>query len=314
MLSVTRTIAFLNMLVLAASYPIRIGCDFKVISSEITAGLNVMTTTENIMGAPPIDSNRLVSISTNEFTAGSSVMISFPNTFGMGLVHATAGTLIAPQFSAVPADGAAPCLGSETIKYENVGDDTGENTNSITWNAPSDVSALSTIAISFASASGFGPISRQTITLTKSGASNVQGVSQYKRIAAGTCASNDMDMIRDTTTGGAAAEVLGLSVASPGALARTDTPLPLGCFYDTNRLYLATNPENAGNAANPPYELICLSRESSAKNEGGSSFMDVFNDNKTAVLIGGSAGAALIMCLCVVCMCRRYRKAESFEV
>lgn len=176
------------------------------------------------------------------------------------------------------------------------------------------MSDLSTISISVASAAGFGPISRQTITLTKSGVSNDQVEGQYRRISTGTCASNGMDMIRDTSTCGAAAEVLGLSVVSPGAIPTSDTPLPEACYYDTNRLYLATNPDNAGNGANPPYELICLTRVSSTKEDDGDFLTDFYNDNKMAVMIGGSAGIACILCLCITCICRRYKRAESFEV
>jgi len=168
-----RLAIFMVVVVTTASYPDRIGCDLRpdVISSA--AGSNVMTTAEYIMGAPPIDNNDLASASADQFGGGSNVTITFLNTFGRGFVHATVGTFIAPQFAAVAADGAAPCLGSETIKYKN----TDGNTNSIIWTAPSDVSAIRTVTISTASASGFGSISRKTITLTSSGASSAKSAS-----------------------------------------------------------------------------------------------------------------------------------------
>mmetsp|Transcript_35610 Transcript_35610/g.56764 ORF Transcript_35610/g.56764 Transcript_35610/m.56764 type:complete len:216 (+) Transcript_35610:37-684(+) len=215
MMIALRFAIFMVFVVSTASYPDRIGCDLRpdVISSA--AGSNVMTTAEYIMGAPPIDNNDLASASTDQFGAGSNVTITFLNTFGRGFVHATVGTFIAPQFAAVAVDGASPCLGSETIKYKN----TDGSTNSIIWTAPSDVSAIRTVTISTASASGFGSISRKTITLTSSGAS-------------------------------------------------------------------------------------------SAKSASGS-FLE---DNMTIVMIGGSSGIALICCLCAICMFRKLKPAERFEV
>eukprot|EP00427_Karlodinium_veneficum_P007474 CAMPEP_0169090948 /NCGR_PEP_ID=MMETSP1015-20121227/16097_1 /TAXON_ID=342587 /ORGANISM="Karlodinium micrum, Strain CCMP2283" /LENGTH=295 /DNA_ID=CAMNT_0009151399 /DNA_START=71 /DNA_END=958 /DNA_ORIENTATION=- len=288
-----------------ASYPDRIGCDLRpdVISSA--AGSNVMTTAEYIMGAPPIDNNDLASASTDQFGAGSNVTITFLNTFGRGFVHATAGTFIAPQFAADAVDGASPCLGSETIKYKN----TVGSTNSIIWTAPSDVSAISTVTISIAGASGFGSISRKTITLTNSAGSD-KAERQYQRIKSGNCASNKMEIISDAAACGAAVEALGLAVISPGVTATSETPLPEGCFYVGDRLYLSLNSANAGNGASPPYELICLTRASSAKSANGG----FFDNSMTIIIIGGSSGIALICFLCVVCMFRKLKPAERFEV
>lgn len=141
-------------LVPAVAYPNYIGCDFRVIPTKSSAGRNIMVTTDRIMGSPPATNNNLVSTSKN----GRTVTITFASTFSMGFAHATVGTFNAPQFSDAAENGAR-CAGTQSIVYK----DTPGPTNSITWTAPIGVNS---VTLSFASAQGYGPVSRMSATIT----------------------------------------------------------------------------------------------------------------------------------------------------
>jgi hypothetical protein len=265
---IANTLSFASCLLLIDAVPTNVGCDFKVIPGKASATLNVMTTTGSIMGAPPTNSMNLAIASAANFSAGSTVSITFSNEFRMGFAHATAGTFAAPQFAGTPSNGASPCVGSQTIIYKDV---FGATAN-IVWTAPSDVSAMTSVTLAFAGASGFGPISRRSITLTKSAAgvsptaSPVTGsttgapaVNKYRKINSGTCGSLGMTPITDVATCEAAATALQLSDVT--ATVRQDTPLPESCFYyrtaTGNFLFLPNNSANVGKAAAANFEALC---------------------------------------------------------
>lgn len=144
-----------------AAVPTYIGCDFVVISSKSSAGRNVMTTTENIMGSPPSDDDTLAVASASTFTAGSTVSVTFSSKFVKGFAHATAGTFTAPLFTGTAHSQAAQCTGTDTMVYK-----TGFGASSITWTAPNDVMGLPSVTLSFAGGAG-SAVSRRALTLTR---------------------------------------------------------------------------------------------------------------------------------------------------
>jgi hypothetical protein len=231
---------------LAMAYPDYIGCDFRVIPTKSSVGTNVMTTANRIMGSPPVDTNDLVSTSKN----GRTVTITFSNDFRMGLAHATAGKFTASQFSGTPNDSAARCTGTESMIYKR----SIETTQSITWTAPIGVNS---VTLSFASASGQGPISRTATTITgfdQGDESQVTGT-LFVRITSGSCALNQLAPISDISMCGEAGRVLGLGDA---ATASSDFPTPEGCYYTGNDVKFSVNPANQGiEAGTLGYDLLC---------------------------------------------------------
>jgi len=234
------------------------------------AGRNVMTTTGAIMGASPTTDRNLVSAS----VAGSTVTLTFSGAFSMGIAHATIGTFTAPQFAGTPDANAAKCTGTQSIKYKTVSG----AANSIVWTPPIQKGSATSVTLSFAGASGYGTISRHTITLALSNAPGTTAtpiltspnpsstgappVTQYKKITNRNCASNQMDPITNISTCQAAARALQL--ASKIATTTSATPLPEGCYYAGNQLYLAVNPANIGKGAAPGYEPLCVAKPATA--------------------------------------------------
>lgn len=241
------------ILVPAAAIPTYIGCNLQVMPTKVSAGLNIMTTASNIMGAPPVDDENLASTS----VVGNTVTITFADTFSRGFVHATAGTFNAPQFSGTAANGAASCGETETIIYKNVGG----VTNAITWTPPA-VNALNSYTLSFASAPAFGAVSRKSIVVPGAGAGVAPIVApvapDFRKITTGTCLSNGMAAIRDISTCEAAAQALQLQ--DKAATNDTIVPRPEGCYIMTafgDDLRLNLEDANAGNGAATGFEVLC---------------------------------------------------------
>eukprot|EP00927_Polykrikos_kofoidii_P062574 TRINITY_DN5738_c1_g1_i1.p1 TRINITY_DN5738_c1_g1~~TRINITY_DN5738_c1_g1_i1.p1 ORF type:complete len:187 (+),score=23.06 TRINITY_DN5738_c1_g1_i1:80-640(+) len=148
-------------LVLACAYghPTNIGCDL------MHHGHNIASSDHKIMGYAPSDDADLASTSATSYDANTTVTISFGSNFVSGLVHATAGTLNAPDFTATASSG---CQGDNVIKYIKQSSGT---PNNITWTPPSDVSALATVTLTVAGAKGKSTVFRKKVVLKNADAS-----------------------------------------------------------------------------------------------------------------------------------------------
>ena len=136
------------------AYPTFIGCDL------MHAGSSIMTSDSAIMGVVPGDDDELITASPTSYTADSTVTISFGSNFVSGFVHATAGKLDAPDFTANSTK--AGCGGDAIIKYR-----AGNNTPAaITWTPPSDISGLPRVTLSVAAAKGYSKVFRKLTILT----------------------------------------------------------------------------------------------------------------------------------------------------
>lgn len=138
-----------------------IGCDLQIKTGKTNAGQNIMSTTSSVMGQSPV-SGSLASASSSTYGDGCTVDISF-STFNQGVIHATEGSFGGSNLNSdfpTATEGAA-CTGTQTIKIRS----TSSTPNGITWTAPSVAS--NSVTLSLAQASGYGTISRQSITLTK---------------------------------------------------------------------------------------------------------------------------------------------------
>jgi hypothetical protein len=274
-------VLFVLLLPPAASYPTYIGCNLQVMPGKPGAGRNLMTTTGSIMGATPTNDANLVSTS----VSGSTILLTFSGAFSLGIAHASIGTFTAPQFSGTADASAARCAGTQSIIYKDVSG----TTNSIVWQLPAQVGTATSATLSFAAASGYGAISRHTITFAlsnapgttatptatlttppPSGTSSVTtatppptvtqpvGSGQYTKINTGNCISNQLDPINDIEACQIAARALQLP--NRNATTTSATPLPEGCYYAGNRLFLAVNPANIGNGAATGYQQLCAAK------------------------------------------------------
>lgn len=151
----------ISCFVLTSTHPTYVGCDF--LSNRMNPSENVMTTNQKIMFSPPKDDDSLVVPSATTFSAGSTVTITFSNTFVQGFAHATAGQFTASQFLGTPDATVSQCTGSNTMKYKT----SLVPTQSIIWTAPANVDLLPSVTLSFAGAPRFGTVSRHTLTLTR---------------------------------------------------------------------------------------------------------------------------------------------------
>lgn len=155
----------LTLLAPSVAYPSHIGCDFKVVAGKSSAAKNVMTTSDNIMGKPPKAAPTLGATTSKTFTAGSNVTFDFDTTiFKKGFAHATAGTFTAPEFNAARNAKAAACIGTNTMVTKS-----GAGTaTKITWTAPADVGALTSVTFSFAASGGYTDgVHRNSMVLKK---------------------------------------------------------------------------------------------------------------------------------------------------
>merc|ERR1711907_228880 len=118
--------------------------------------------TATMMGASIADSSSMISASNTGYADGAAVTLSFSG-FNRGIVHATegafSGTSMSSDFSG-STQGTA-CTGTQSMLVRTSDGDP----SVITWTAPS--SSSSSVTLSFASASGYGQVTRQTVTLTK---------------------------------------------------------------------------------------------------------------------------------------------------
>merc|ERR1711907_267531 len=164
LMRLTFTFALACCATVAFCHPNYIGCDLKVQAGKMTAGKNIITTTDSIMGATP-KAGTLASVSTTKYSASSTIAITFSN-FGKGIVHTTAGTFSGTKKAAdfAGATTGTACTGTQSMLVRN----SNGNPSAITWTAPK--TAPDMVTLSFASASGFGTVTRQTLTLTKGAA------------------------------------------------------------------------------------------------------------------------------------------------
>ena len=126
------------------------------------SGRNVMTRT-SIMGATPNGVSNLISFSSNTYSSGGQqITVTIQNLqSGGAVIHSDKGSLTKP--TGFDDKG---CSGTNTLYHKQNGVST---SYTLTLTVPSDISNVNSITISVITAAGYGAISRQAKSLTKSG-------------------------------------------------------------------------------------------------------------------------------------------------
>merc|ERR1712086_65024 len=152
----------LTWLVFTAARPSYIDCNLQLTQSN--SGANIMTTTVSFMGASPgavTDSSILTSQSASTFSASSTVVFTLDSTTAQkGVVHATAGSVTGGGYSSK-----AGCTGTQNMVVDNSGTTTSGG-RQVSWTAPSDITGISSVTISFVGGPGYGQLKRHSVTLT----------------------------------------------------------------------------------------------------------------------------------------------------